>query len=210
VPATRRAVAMIFAIAAAACPTKLIQASGAVAGTHVSAPGVAAVALGGAWGTAREVPGTAALNLSGFGRVRGVSCASAGNCSAGGFYWAGNYHPFVVSQVSGSWHTAVEVPGGGALNRGGNAELNSVSCASPGNCSAGGYYTGGNGRQAFVASQVKGTWRTAIEVPGTRALNKDGPRRSTLCRAPQRAIAAPGGSTTPVSGTRSRRSSSAR
>ena len=47
-----------------------------------------------------------------------------------------------------------------------------MSCASAGNCSAGGYYTDGAGHeQAFVVSEVNGTWGTAIEVPGTAALN---------------------------------------
>ena len=41
----------------------------------------------------------------------------------------------------GSWGQAVEVPGLAALNTGGQANVNSVSCASAGNCAAGGYYT---------------------------------------------------------------------
>ena len=40
-----------------------------------------------------------------------------------------------------AWGRAVEVPGLGSLNKGGNAGVNSVSCASPGNCTAGGSYT---------------------------------------------------------------------
>ena len=53
-----------------------------------------------------------------------------------------------------SWPNAGEVPGTAALNTGGYAEVNSVSCASAGNCSAGGYYNDSSGnRQAFVISQ---------------------------------------------------------
>src|SRR5258708_12280571 len=44
---------------------------------------------------------------------------------------------------AGTWRTAIEVPGSGALNKGGNAEVFSVSCASAGNCAAGGLYTDG-------------------------------------------------------------------
>src|SRR5258708_14164158 len=135
----RRVAVVIAAVAAAACTAVVIQAGGAVAGTPVPAYARAATTAG-SWRTAREVPGTAPLNLSGFARVRSVSCASAGNCSAGGFYWAGNFHPFVVSQVNGSWHTAIEMPGLAARNQGGNAEINSGSGAPPGNCSAGGDY----------------------------------------------------------------------
>jgi hypothetical protein len=53
------------------------------------------------------------------------------------------------------WGSAQEVPGTAALNTGGNAEINSVSCASAGNCTAGGSYTDGSGhRQVFVASRT--------------------------------------------------------
>ena len=90
------------------------------------------------------------------------------------------------------------------------AEITSVSCASAGNCSAGGSYTDSSGHiQAFVVSQTNGTWRTAIEVPGTAALNQGGPLRSTRCRAPRRATAARAGST-PTAPATSRRSWSAR
>ena len=61
---------------------------------------------------------------------------------------------FVVSQASGAWHIAVEVPGTAALNQGGIAETLSVSCASAGNCGAGGYYKDSSGHiQAFVVSE---------------------------------------------------------
>ena len=57
---------------------------------------------GGAWGTAIEVPGTAALNTGGNAAVQAVSCPSAGNCSAGGYYNVGA-EVFVVSEVNGTW-----------------------------------------------------------------------------------------------------------
>ena len=133
--------------------------------------------VNGTWHTAIEVPGTAALNRGGSAFVESVSCASAGNCSAGGYYTdsSGRLQVFVVSQVNGTWHTAIEVPGTAALNRGGFAEITSVSCASAGNCSAGGFYRDSSGHhQAFVVSQANGTWHTALEVPGTAALNRGG------------------------------------
>ncbi len=131
----------------------------------------------GTWGTAKEVPGTAALNQGGVAQLTSVSCAAAGNCSAGGYYTdsAGNGQAFVVSEQGGTWGTAKEVPGTAALNKGLVAQVASVSCAAAGNCSTGGYYTDGSGRQqAFVASEQGGTWGTAKQVPGTAALNKGG------------------------------------
>lgn len=56
---------------------------------------------------------------------------------------------------AGSWGPAIEVPGTGALNKGGNAAVASVSCARAQNCSAGGGYEDGSARgQAFVASRT--------------------------------------------------------
>ena len=104
-----------------------------------------------------------------------MSCGAAGNCSTGGSYKDsfGNFQAFVVSQTLGTWHTAIEVPGTAVLNRGRIAAIFSVSCGAAGNCSAGGFYTDSSGnRQAFVVSQNGGTWHTAIEVPGTAALNR--------------------------------------
>jgi len=133
--------------------------------------------VNGTWQAAIEVPGTAALNQAGNALITSVSCASAGNCSAGGYYRDGSDHfqAFVVRQVNGTWHAAIEVPGTAALNQGGNAEISSVSCASVGSCSAGGYYRDAfSQHQAFVVSQVNGTWHPAIEVPGTAALDQGG------------------------------------
>jgi hypothetical protein len=133
--------------------------------------------VNGTWGTAIEVPGTADLNQGEFAVITSVSCARAGNCSAGGIYTdsSGQGQVFVASQVNGTWGTAIEVPGTADLNQGGLAIINSVSCAPAGNCSAGGQYTDSSGiGQAFVVSQVNGAWGTAIEVPGTADLNQGG------------------------------------
>jgi hypothetical protein len=121
--------------------------------------------LHGRWGPPTVVPGLAALNTGDSAFVWQVSCASAGNCAAGGDYTeSGNTQlAFVVSEKNGRWGTAIEVPGLAALETGGFAEVLSVSCASVGNCAAGGYYNGGQG---FVVGEWHGRWATAIEVPG--------------------------------------------
>jgi hypothetical protein len=137
----------------------------------------------GRWGTAIEVPGTANLNTGATvaegAEVLSVSCGSAGNCMAGGSYKSlhGRLQAWVASQVNGRWGTAIVAPGTAALNAGGNGGVTSVSCASAGNCMAGGFYTDGSGLgdfQGFVASQRNGRWGTAIEVPGTAGLNGGG------------------------------------
>ena len=171
----RRSATMVVAVAAAVCSTGLAGVGSAAAGTHMAAGGRAA-ALGGTWGTAIEVPGTAALNQGGNAQVNSLSCASAGTCSAGGFYAdSSGLHAFVAGERNGTWHAAIEVPGTAALNQGGQAVVNSVSCASAGNCSAGGLYRDGSGHdQAFVAGERNGIWHAAKEVPGSAALNGGG------------------------------------
>jgi hypothetical protein len=174
--AAGRSTAMIIAVAAAVCPLVFAGAGQAAAGMRMPA-GARAAVLGGTWHTAQKVPGTATLNKGGNAQVQSVSCASAGNCSAGGYYTDGSGHQqvFVVSKKNGTWRTAMKVPGTATLNKGGNAWIGSVSCASAGDCSAGGQYVDSSrAGQAFVVSQVNGTWRTAIEVPGTAALNQGG------------------------------------
>jgi hypothetical protein len=131
----------------------------------------------GSWGAAIKVPGSAALNAGGIMEVSSVSCGSAGDCAAGGYYTDGSGHAqaFVVSERDGSWGTAIEVPGSAALNAGGLALLNSVSCGAMGNCAAGGSYWDSSGHsQAFVVNERNGSWGTAIEVPGSAALNAGG------------------------------------
>jgi hypothetical protein len=111
----------------------------------------------GSWGRAAAVPRLAALNVGGNAEVLSVSCESARNCSAGGYYEDGSSHEqaFVVSEIGGSWGKAIEVPGSGALNSGGYAQVTSVSCASKGYCAAGGYYLESSGNDVpFVVSRT--------------------------------------------------------
>jgi hypothetical protein len=85
-----------------------------------------------------------------------VSCASAGNCGAGGSYTNASRRSqaFVIGQVSGRWGKAIEVPGTAVLNHG-DAQVTSVSCASAGSCGAGGFYTdAARGTEAFVVSET--------------------------------------------------------
>src|SRR5258708_25926733 len=94
----------------------------------------------GTWQTAKQVPGLTVLNAGGSAGIHQVSCSSAGNCSAGGWHKdrLGHIQGFAVTEVNGAWKQAIPVPGLRALNTGGNAVVQSVSCASAGNCSAGG------------------------------------------------------------------------
>jgi hypothetical protein len=143
----------------------------------------------GIWSTAKEVPGTARLNSNGRAAVSSVSCAAAGDCSAGGYYANGGLgtQQFVVTQANGTWGTAKRVPGTAhAGGVGADDGVNSVSCAAAGDCSAGGDYDTAAGNQAFVITQTNGTWSKAEEVPGTASLNTGGNAQvtSVSCTAP--------------------------
>jgi hypothetical protein len=148
------------------------------AGSHpyavTSGDGFVVSERSGRWGQAIEVPGLGGLNKGRHAEVSSVSCASPGNCAADGSYYsdtAGHQQAFVVSQENGTWGTARQVAGN--LNTGAIAFADTVSCGTAGNCSAGGSYTDGsrNG-QAFVVSEVNGTWTAAREVAGR--LNTNG------------------------------------
>jgi hypothetical protein len=129
----------------------------------------------GTWGKAMKVPGMAGLHaVSGWsGRV---SCPSRGNCVAAGDYNTSIHQlrqqAFVVSQVHGVWGKALAVPGLAALNTGYIAVVDSISCPSPGNCTADGSYSNGKSSvQPFVVSEVNGTWGQAEQVPGIATLS---------------------------------------
>jgi hypothetical protein len=154
-PARRRcAVTAAAVVVATVCSGLLAGAGPAAAGTHTAA---VRAAQGGTWGNAEEVPGTSTLNAGGWAEITSVSCRAAGDCSAGGFYSSNHEQAFVVDEVNGSWGTAETVAA--ALNTGGQARIYSLSCGSPGDCTAGGYYTDGAGHvQAFVVGEINGTW----------------------------------------------------
>ena len=135
---------------------------------------VGAVAWAGGWGRAIEVPGLGQLSAGHGGTLNEVSCSSPGNCAAGGMYddSLGHLQAFVVSEKDGSWGAAIEVPGLAALNTGGDARVNSVSCGSAGDCVAGGsYLTSSRSGDAFVVSERNGSWGKAMQVPGSTALS---------------------------------------
>ena len=96
----------------------------------------------GTWRQAKEVAANLNSGVGNGAAVSSVSCAAAGSCGAGGFYTstAGPLRAFVVDEVNGRWRQAREVAAN--LNRGGDAEITSVSCAAAGDCSAAGHYTG--------------------------------------------------------------------
>jgi hypothetical protein len=138
----------------------------AVWGAGQPAVSGAAVRAAGSWVRAVEVPGLGALDKGGAGDVFAVSCGAAGNCVAGGDYTTDPGYEgdgFVADERHGRWGKATDVPGLKALNQGAGAEVDTVSCASAGNCAAAGTYaypyTAG-----FMASEKNGVWGKATDA----------------------------------------------
>jgi Bacterial Ig-like domain (group 3) len=132
----------------------------------------------GDWGPMQSVAGS--LNKGESAQVNQVSCGvspklvSIITCAAVGSYTTskGQGQAFTAIMANGKWGPAVQVPGSSAINKGGFAQLNSVSCPTASNCSAGGSYAPSKtSRQPFVVTERNGTWGKAVEVPGSATLN---------------------------------------
>ena len=122
----------------------------------------------GHWGTGAEaiLPANAGTpNANVF--LNSISCPSAGNCSAVGTYddQSGNTQGLLLTETAGSWAPGVEaVLPAGALTTNQMVELDSVSCASTGNCSAVGSYEGSSSTGALLLNEMGGSWATGIEA----------------------------------------------
>jgi hypothetical protein len=129
--------------------------------------GLLLIESGGRWKRGIEVrlPANAASNPG--ATLFSVSCASAGNCSAVGWYddSSGNLQGLLLTETGGRWAPGVEAapPANAASNPAGS--LNSVSCASAGNCSAVGFYfdSSGNG-QGRLLTETRGRWAREVEA----------------------------------------------
>lgn len=118
-----------------------------------------------------------------------VSCASAGNCTAvGGFKnAAGDFEAFTMTSTAGAWGQATPVNFGvGGQNAAPTGVLNSVSCASVGNCTAAGSFfnASGSGTEAFTVTSTAGTWGTAtpaVFAGGIQNANPNAEFKSVSC-----------------------------
>jgi hypothetical protein len=139
-----------------------------VVGAVASALGVPAGASAApSWAPAR----TAALPSGATGLPQGylpaLACASVGNCVASGDYTnaAGDSVAVMLNEVNGVWRSPVTLtpPSGAAATA--DATVFSVACGAPGYCSVVGNYEDKSGNSlGFVANEVAGAWRDAVEA----------------------------------------------
>jgi hypothetical protein len=124
------------------------------------------------------------LNVGGTALTNSVSCPSDGNCVVVGHYTdaTGRWQPFIAEETGGTWQTAMPVPGISALDAGHFSDLQSVSCASAGNCAALGFYTDASGNgQVLTTDEVNGIWGTAARLPGPSGQGHFFPQSSVSC-----------------------------
>src|SRR5579863_4994770 len=173
----RRRVSVLFkAVSVTAACCALVAGGGAASAGAAASSAPAVAGATGTWGDAAAVSGFPNWRILG-AYVTAVSCAGVGDCSAVGTYgdYSGQTTPFAVDETGGIWGKAHVILGTGGYE--GGSTVNSVSCASPGNCSAGGslaIYQGAdapNKSQAFVVNEKDGVWGAAKIVPGSSALN---------------------------------------
>ena len=92
-----------------------------------------------------------------------VSCPTDGNCTTVGYFLdsGGNgYEAFTMTSANGVWELAqrAQFPG----DNGPQARFRSVSCSSPGNCTAVGTFVNSDGNdEAFTMTSIDGEWDTA-------------------------------------------------
>jgi hypothetical protein len=139
---------------------------------------------GGTWSGAHglQLPAGAATNVdsrggggSPFLGFSGLSCPSAGNCTAVGGYVDkhGNFQGGIFTERDGDWSTGIEAPV--PVNAGPNTDpmelnnpLTSVSCAAPADCAAVGWYTRRQSRtqHGLLLAEHQGKWKaSAISLP---------------------------------------------
>jgi hypothetical protein len=132
----------------------------------------------------QRLTSSTALNVGGTALTNSVSCASDGNCVVAGHYTdaTGRWQPFLAEETGGTWQATIPVPGIAALDAGHFSDLQSVSCASPGNCAATGFYTDASGNgQVLTTDEVNGTWGSAARLPGQPGQGPFSPQSTVSC-----------------------------
>lgn len=126
-----------------------------------------------AWATGVEaqIPAGGALPT-----LNAVSCGSAGNCTAVGFYFDSTnvLRGLLLTETSDSWVAGVPAPLPPGSAPSSRSILLSVSCVSAGNCATAGAYDDGVGdQQGLMLTQSASAWTPAVEasLPGDAAAN---------------------------------------
>jgi hypothetical protein len=120
----------------------------------------------GTWATGVQATLPANAGSNPYVSLGSVSCASAGDCSAVGIYGPpDDIQGLLLSETSGTWATGVEatLPANAGPNP--NVSLGSLSCTSPGDCTAVGNYVDSSYHEhGLLLSESSGTWQRGVEA----------------------------------------------
>lgn len=173
------AIAGMGGIGSLSCPANGdCVAGGAVSlGTRVGDNKAAVVTeTNGTWGKPLIVPGLASVRGAQDSSINSVSCASTGNCTAGGDYRYlyknmpdGGSTAFAVTELNGRWARLNFIPGVARLDTNHIAAISTVSCTAPATCTAAGATMVDNGPFPFVSNETRAqATSTALAVSATR------------------------------------------
>jgi hypothetical protein len=127
-----------------------------------------ATEAGGVWGSPAPVSGVTTV-AGVFSLSDAVSCAAASYCTVVGLYSGG--HLFTADERGGAWQPARQLPGEAALRAAGGirGSLTALSCATPGNCAAGGSYFGPDGFGHALVTDKSTVTSTVLRLSAARA-----------------------------------------
>jgi hypothetical protein len=123
--------------------------------------------VAGVWRAAKEVTLPPGANANPMVNLAQVACSSPGNCSVVGSYIDANNatHGLTVDKVAGTWLPATSLLLPGDASAYPSASLNSLACASNGNCSALGNYEDASGdAQGLAVTETSGQWGRAVTL----------------------------------------------
>jgi hypothetical protein len=130
-----------------------------------AAPSLAGAALN--WPAARIVLLPAGAKGVPQGYLPALSCASKGNCVAGGAYTdaKGDIEGLLSNEINGAWRGAVTITPPSDAAASARVTVLSTACGAPGTCSAVGSYQDKSGdTEGFVDSEVRNAWRGAVAL----------------------------------------------
>jgi hypothetical protein len=141
----------------------------------------------GTWARPTGIPSLPSGAATGAGQqgafLDGLTCASAGDCTAVGGYTdtTGSGQAMVVTETNGVWAAAKKLTLPSGYNTTADdqsAYLSAVTCTGAGNCIAVGSYYDGTGdsddQQAMIATETSGTWASAkLALPGDAGPGSD-------------------------------------
>jgi hypothetical protein len=140
----------------------------------------------GTWARPTGIPSLPSGAATGAGQqgafLDGLTCASAGDCTAVGGYTdtTGSGQAMVVTETNGVWAAATKLTLPSGYNTTADdqsAYLSAVTCTGPGNCIAVGSYidsSGSDDQQGMIATETSGTWASAkLTLPGDAGPGSD-------------------------------------